>query len=341
MYDFEFFTGDRKVDQFTLSLHKGKAQVSCTVLERWEERTSRSLNCGMRRKRTLKKSIGVSAVEREELESTISGSFGLEGIAGFKSELRGKLSREITFEESREEEEEFEFAAPKCGRLIVRVYQLVRIYQLSFKDFRSWLFRKGDLFKTIVESVDRIYDRSIEIENDPDCGCNRKPELGFDGLVNLDLGKIAMLVGYQHKNNGIALPTLGVTLQASNIKEILFHSITLSSEAIPSHLLFLADESSSVLTGEFLPVSVRSAVRKSRKRSRLDKLGLYLLGAGIGVAWALLSQERRPKSKRGLASPPKTETKVEREVLVERMESRSGTQLSAAVDQAYYETDGE
>lgn len=82
MTDFEFFTGDRQVDQFTLPLHGGKAQLTCTVLERWEERTSRSLNCGMRRKRTLKKTIGISAIEREELESTISGFFGLKGIAG-------------------------------------------------------------------------------------------------------------------------------------------------------------------------------------------------------------------------------------------------------------------
>lgn len=299
MTDFEFFTGDRQVDQFTLPLHGGKAQLTCTVLERWEERTSRSLNCGMRRKRTLKKTIGISAIEREELESTISGFFGLKGIAGFKSEIRGKLSREVSLEETHEEEEEFEFEAPKCGRRIVRIYQLVRIYQFYFKDFRSWLFRRGDLFKTIVEAVDRVYDRSIEIENDPDCGCHPKATVGFDGLVNVALGKIAMLVGYKQEKNGIELPSLRILINADSIDEVWFRRIRLSAEAIPSYLLFLANESSPVLNGELVPLSSVEAVQeiqssefhKGKYRKRDKGLAFFdsLLWGSIGaVAAALL-----------------------------------------------------
>src|SRR6185369_1616875 len=296
MNDFEFFTDQRQVDQFTLPLHNGKAQLTCKIFERWEERTSRSLNCGMRRKRTLRKTIGISATERDELESTISGSFGLHGIIGFKSELRGKLSRELTLEETREEEEEFEFEAPRCGRRIVRVYQLVRIYHLFFEDYRWWrLFRKADLFKSITEGVDRIYDRSIEIENDPDCGCHPKPAIGMDGLVNIALNKIAMLVGYRKTKSSLEIPTLGIVVRANDIHDVFFRTVQVNCEAIPPYLRFLADESATVLTGEFFPELGLETIHQTRgiesypdyrvkEKTRRDRLLTTLIWGSLGAA---------------------------------------------------------
>jgi hypothetical protein len=283
----------------------------------------------MRRKRKLKKTIGISATERDELESTISGSFGLEGIIGFKSELRGKLSRELTLEETREEEEEFEFEAPKCGRRIVRVYQLVRIYHFLFRDYRWWrLFRKPDLFKTIIEGVDRIYDRSIEIENDPDCGCHPKPAIGLDGLVNVALGKIGMLVGYKQTKNGLELPRLGITVRANNIHDVFFRTIQLNCEVIPPYLRFLANESAPVLTGEFFPelglenihqVGATESVRgyhEKQKVPRHDLLTTLIWGSvGAAVGAFLINKLNRSVN----------------EISVEREAQRIGEELSGRI----------
>jgi len=301
MNDFEFFVGDREVDQFTLFLHKGKAQLSCRVFERWEERTSRSLNCGMKRKRTLKKTIGISEVEHEELESTISGTFGLEGIAGFRSELRGKLSRELGLQISHEEEEEFEFEAPPCGRRTVRVYQLVRIYHLSFKDSRSWFFRKGDLFKIVTEGLDRIYDRSIKIENDPDCGCKPQTSVEVDGLVNIDLGKIAILAGYRETKNGIELPDLGMLVNAGSVRELMFSTVKFPSDAIPAYLRFLADESRAYLNGRFFPELGLENVTETRsgpKRHRAELFDNLVLGSVGALAAVLLYKKAQREEKK-------------------------------------------
>jgi len=305
----------------------------------------------MRRKRRLKKTIGISTTEREELESTISGSFGLEGIAGFKSELRGKLSREVTLEEVREEEEEFEFEAPKCGRRIVRVYQLVRIYHFLFRDFRWWrLFRKEELFKTIVEGVDRIYDRSIEIENDPDCGCHPKAEIGIDGLVNVALGKIAMLVGYRQTKDGIELPSLRTIVKGDNLQDILFRTVIVGSEAIPPYLRFLANESSTILNAQFFPEVGLETVQEMRatesyrayqkkKAPRSDLLETLVWGSIGVVVGALLANKLSQSAKESSADHHGTmrvmqgakykETVVRTRLQEGRMSTMSATNVSA------------
>jgi len=134
----EYFAGDRPVTSFTLPLHRGRAVLSGTVLERWEERLSRSLSCGIKHSRKLTRRVGVSVSERDDIEGTVKTSFGLKGIAELKSELKSKIGHEIQWDKSEEIEEAFEWQAPECGRRTISLYQLQRVYRLSFEDSRFW-----------------------------------------------------------------------------------------------------------------------------------------------------------------------------------------------------------
>lgn len=250
MDSFEFFTGDRTADSFQIELHDGRAKLTCIIVERWEELFSRSLTCGARNTRTITQRFGISSVEHEDLEATIKGSLGLKGIAELKSEVKGKTGRELHLEESREVVEEFEFEAPVCGQLNLQVYQLKRIFKLSYSDSRFW--HAGSWTKTLTEYTNRINDLSKQVENDPACGCKRKPESGSDGFLHLIVSNnLGMLVPYRRCGNGIELPSLGLSIPSDKIDEVLFANYVFRREVFPSYLLFLAGEDGRNFTGRF------------------------------------------------------------------------------------------
>lgn len=249
---FEFFIGDRTADSFDIDLHDGRAKLSCTIVERWEELFSRSLTCGAKNTRTVTQRFGISSTEHEDLEATIKGSLGLKGIAELKSEVKGKAGRELNLEESREVREKFEFEAPKCGQLNLQVYQLKRIYKLVYQDSRFW--HAGSWTKAVTEYTNRISDVSNKINNDPACGCEPKPESGSDGLLNLVVSNhFGMLVGYKHRDNSIDFPSLRLSIPSDKMAEVLFADHVFRREVFPPYLLFLAGENGHNLIGRFVP----------------------------------------------------------------------------------------
>lgn len=298
----DFFSGER-VYRVVRNLHRGKAQLKWSVIERWEERLGRSLNCGMERTYTLKKLLGVSLIEREDFESTIATSIGTKWILEAKSEVKSKLGRELRLEETQEEEEEFHFQAPKCGRVTLRVYQFMRLHEISYKDNRFWLWRNDNFSKTITEWVNYLYDNSVVIDIDPACNCKDGLDNEIEGLARLSVGDIAMLVAYKHSEGGLEFPGLNVIFPDKRIEEMFFRPFTFDAAIIPSHLRFLAGEHSSILTGHFQPYggdlspskgaadfqaqqTPRNAYRKREIQRTPDRANdsqnvLYLLFGGI------------------------------------------------------------
>ncbi len=296
MDNLDFFLGERSYT-FLRKLYRGKAQLKWTVTERWDERLGRSLNCGMERTYKLKKLLGVSSVEREDLESTVSNSIGKKGLFELKAEVKHKLAKELRLEETWEEEEEFHFQAPKCGRLTLRVYQFKRLHEFSYEDNRFWLWRKANFKRTITEWVNHLYDNSVT-DTDPACKCDEGGGDGIEGLV-------------------LEFPSLNLILPKKRVEEMLFQAFDLDKKTIPSYLLFLSGETSPTLTGRFLPLSsttfseaIGYFVRRQssppleievgqKSQSESTNLIYLLLGAASGVGAALLLAPQSGEELRG------------------------------------------
>jgi hypothetical protein len=288
-----FFIGEREAGSFTL--YDDKGLLTCTVMEEWVRRKAWSIACGEKRRYVLKKVLGMSITNRRELESSISSSLKLAGIAQLKSQIKAKLGLEIRIDETTEEEDEFSFEAPKCGRIDHAVYQLRRVYKFVYQDQRSFLQRLPDLWsdksfsKVAEEWVDEIYGQPLPTDPDPTCKC-KDPQRGYDGLVNLFLGKVGMLVEYQHKAEKLVFPALRYSIPARPIEDIFGTEISFDREVIPKYLLFMANEQRSKLTGRFSPyVKVPAKRQAVQIQQEVSSNLLYLLiGSSLGAIFALL-----------------------------------------------------
>lgn len=305
----DYFAGERIVDAFAVSFHGGKATLNCTVIERWDEEIRGILRCGNEHTYDVTNRYGVSVVEREELESTISGSLGIKGIAEFKSEIKGKVGRELKFEEGWEVKRGFKVGSPECARLSMLVYKFKRLFKFSFRDDRFW--HKDSWDKTITEWSNHIYDMSEKNIYDPNCGCEPTPKREPGGKINLLLNKMTMLLDYIHTDTGVEIANLNLAFPIENIQDLMFIDFTFDKAVIPDYLLFLAGETDNKLTGQFRPylkdTDTYAMINEQGRKSEdilteapfniPEGFTFFLIGAGIGVGLALLLA---PKSGREL-----------------------------------------
>ncbi|HWT03147.1 MAG TPA: hypothetical protein VN256_23045 [Pyrinomonadaceae bacterium] len=306
MAKLQFFPGERLVENFALRLSNGDVDLRCTVVEKWVEKLARSVSCGRSRKFILKKTLGISLTERKELEAAISSSLG-KGIAELKSEIRSKSGLEISFEETHEEQEEFSIQAPKCGRTTLQVYQLLRLYNFSYRDNRSFLKRWFSSLRKfpreMEEWLNRIYDMSMTDDTDPDClimypECQGASE-GREGLVNLDFENFGLLASYRRGDDGIVLINLNVSVPAKNIEELMYSEVTFERRMIPPHLLFLSGEHKDKLSARVLPYQGELAKarqirtrgiheRRMSSESIQSEIPSYIMSGLIGATIILL-----------------------------------------------------
>jgi gas vesicle protein len=301
----EFYFGDREMEKFDLELHGGKARLTCTVIERWEERFGRVLKCGNRRSEVITQKCGISLEERQDLEATVKGSLGLSGIAELKSEIKGKFATKIEFNESTDVKKEFKFEAPKCGRLDLMSYQLKRVYRFSYDDAR--FFHKDSWTRNFSEWVDRIYDDSRKYPYDPNCGCKPKSEPEIDGKTTIIFDeKIAMHTGFSQTDEGIKIPDLDLSLSRKNIGQMVSGDFRLHQNIVPPHLLFLAGVTAEILTVRMISSTAdrvaenlperdvpRESESEKTESSVFMRLEYFLVGVGIG---ALIGFVFAPKS---------------------------------------------
>lgn len=248
-----FFYGERIVDNYIRFFYSGKAQLNCTIIDRWDVEISQPLRCGTKYEHDFKHSVGMNLTERQELESIITGTLGLEGIAEFKSEIRGKTGLEIGFEEIHEEVKRFEIQAPKCGSFTLLMYQLKRLYRFSYKDQR--FFHHDEWNRTLTEATDHFHDDSKQTRNDPRCDCDPQPNTGFDGMVYLAGENFSTLQGYIQYPGRIEFPLLKTGINAEDISHIMFREVIIDRRAIPPYLRFLAHIDEPKTYGRFFPFS--------------------------------------------------------------------------------------
>jgi hypothetical protein len=106
----EYFLGDRAIDRFSVPFHRGKATLSCDIVERWESVLNLSINCGTVMKRTLTQRRGVALTEHEELEAAVKSSLGVPHLAELGSKIKSSAGREVHLERSSEETYESTFS---------------------------------------------------------------------------------------------------------------------------------------------------------------------------------------------------------------------------------------
>jgi hypothetical protein len=211
----------------------GRATLSCTIEDRWDEILLRPLACGQKFKREITRKVGVTREDREQLEASVKSSLGLEGLARLESHITATTGQTITFEEVTEVKDTMEVEAPKCGRYTLLVYQGSQLLHFEYND-PGW-FHTTRWTLTVQKWLERFADESTRVVNDPKCGCDPTPDAG--GHVQLAViavdRRFGMLTTSTLGPQGLNLLDLGATVPPKGTA-----SIPLAS--IPRHLRFLA-----------------------------------------------------------------------------------------------------
>jgi hypothetical protein len=205
----QYFTGRRKVgEQFEVKISSHK-KLLCTVFKLWEDRPGYECACGQKRKITVEKTWGISKKVSETIESTLESSFGADGVASLKSEIKGTTNHEVEWTYHEMQTEEFECKAPECGCHEVRIAQLVYEYELVCYE-RGRIFHR-DVWdrrweKTIPELTQSISSWDDTTEYDPRCkDCKSKEVPAFDGRLSIDFGRLCMLPPYEMNPNELKI----------------------------------------------------------------------------------------------------------------------------------------
>lgn len=235
--DIPFFLGERFVASYSIPLHGGKANLAVAVRERWTEVFVRVIRCGASFKRSLKRHVGVEQSSREDLNSLVKGSLGIQGLAGLSSQIESKTSQQIRLEWSEETTEEYTFTAPKCGRLTVALYQFQRLLDFHFTD-THW-FHDAQWHKTVECWIDRVHDDSTRIVGDSACGCQPRPVEKTTRPILLTVNNLTLVTGAEERNAETLLPEVGLTLSQylSPAEKV---SVRLLRHMLPEHSCFLA-----------------------------------------------------------------------------------------------------
>ena len=216
---------------FQIPIKKGE-YFSCDMEEVWEQVLSRPLRCGQKFKRTVRRKTGVLQEQREDLEATIKGSFGIKGLAQLESAIQAGTGASIKFEEYKEVEETIEVAAPEYGRYVLCYFQKKQLFNFEGRD--SKYFRGNPLYLTVQRWVDEYRDESRRYEVDPACGGPGDPLPPPDGILDIVMegGKLTIATPYRIKENGIEFDGLGLRADV-DLLDIMSSRTRLPLKALP------------------------------------------------------------------------------------------------------------
>lgn len=220
------------MNRFSIPVKKGE-YFSCGMEEIWEQVLSRPLRCGQKFKRTVRRKTGVLQEQREDLEATIKGSFGIKGLAQLESAIQAGTGASVKFEEYKEVEETIEVAAPEYGRYVLCYFQKKQLFNFEGRD--SKFFYWGDpLYLTVQRWVDEYRDESKRYEVDPACGGPGTLLPPPDGILDIVVegGKLTIATPYRIKENGIEFDGLGLRADV-DLLDIMSARTRLPLKALP------------------------------------------------------------------------------------------------------------
>ena len=251
MESIDFFHGTRVQPPLVIPFYDGKAELECTISEGWGQLIVHSLKCGAKYVRKLKRSIGMVYTEKDDLESLVSGSLGLKGIASLDAQISSKTGTELQLNRSEEIEDEFTFESPKCGERVIALYQFRRNINLKFRDNR--LFHKKEWSMSTTYWADRIHDNSYMVSVIPECGCpsdNIEPD---NGKIFVDMGNVTMTTDYIESGGSLKIPAFDLEID----KSALHKPVQFNRSKLPDYLQFLAGEIPEIVEAKFSLESVQ------------------------------------------------------------------------------------
>jgi hypothetical protein len=261
-----YFRGVRDVHRFTMDWEGGKGLIECAVSEQWTDiDTGTTVRCGETGSCTVTATVGLSEQYSNTLESSIEGSLGVTGIAQLKTNIKTATGTVVNWSRGATRSQTFNLTAPKCGRNSLSVYQLERIYDLTYRRSSAPWFRSEPRIwhlkwaRRIVEGTSN-YDALPDREQVDDiCGCKDALEERWRGIASISSSPVSFRVPYKYdfaRRLVLNLPNgmKTIDLQADDVvgtdlKEGLLLSLPLA--AIPEPLVFLAG-----LKAPFVDVSV-------------------------------------------------------------------------------------
>lgn len=236
-----YFPERREVGSFTIPLESGKASLTCSIFEHWQDTdNTTTARCGDPGTIEVKKVVGMTIRDEQTLKTSIEGTIGAEGLAQVKSNIESSLKHEISFQTEVTTSKVSNFSSPPCGRKTMFVYQLVREYEFSYFR-RKWGFTKS--WERKIRDKTNIHDFMPDIdEYDESCNCKHPPQSeNFDGMVIMDMGSVSIRAPYRRIGDGIE-----VKLDTSTLLKISIHNsedflVKIPIKALPDIVVFLGD----------------------------------------------------------------------------------------------------
>lgn len=205
----KFFNGTRDIGQFSMDTTPGRERIECAVSEKWVDiDKSTTVRCGNAGSCDITKSIGLSQETSQTLETSIKSSIGPEAIAQLKTSVQATLGFQVNWSSNETVTKHFAYQAPPCGRLTLTIYQLMRVFNITYWRRRRWSRREvweNEWTRTLYEYTE-CHDGHQDSEDfDEQCkaqGCKRPDTGPSDGLLSFGIGSTNVRARYHMTVNG-------------------------------------------------------------------------------------------------------------------------------------------
>ena len=267
----KYFDGRREIGEFEQEVENGRGKVHCRIFEEWVDAdSSTTARCGADGSCTVERMIGLSEKATSTLKGVIEASIGIKDVAGIKSQIEESIGREVNWSETKRTSKTFPIKAPSCGRSTLTIYELVRIYELSYSK-KNWNILSSKKWipgwkRTLREITDNHDGIPEFMPFDEQCNCKEQRNLPPpDGRVIFDFGLISIRVPYRLTDIGFDVQIMDkiVSLSFTDRQTMvrgLDHGfdVTLPVSYIPEPLLFLGDVTSESINGTLTKEELRS-----------------------------------------------------------------------------------
>jgi hypothetical protein len=213
---YDYFEGRHEYGELQLELPKSEL-TTCKAVLQWVPRERQTVMCGAKYEWTMKRTIGVTRTEQQEVEALLSGSIGGEYLGKLESSVKSRISTEITLSTAIEEEKKFTVEAKPCYELQVDFFQLVCILDIAC-EWKPLLGKRKYLERRIDVHLNQFVQRSQATPKHRECGCEDKGEA--TGSLELVGPNFGMSEPYVVLNNRLVGFTTGIVVLRGDVQTL-------------------------------------------------------------------------------------------------------------------------
>jgi len=256
----KYFCGRRQVGQFEKLVENGRGRIDCEIFEEWVDiDLSTTAYCGAGGSCVVERSVGLSEKVVHTLKSVIEASIGIKDLLSLKSQVEETIGREVNWSVTDKATKTFTYNAPKCGRYTLVIYELTRIYVLTYYRKKLITFGKDVWTKKWSRTLP---ERTNNHDGFPDyeeyheaCNCPGKKESPPpDGYISFDMGRISFRAPYRLTDSGFAFHVgekkFEFTSDNHSARDLDYgFSATIPASMVPEPLLFLGEVTAQKIEG--------------------------------------------------------------------------------------------